>query len=71
MSAIEESGDDEPQSRTAQIRRALLPPIQSICSALGGYEDELAEDGSLSRVYKVGDECLSASARVLLLAAHC
>lgn len=40
------------------IEPALRNHILSVCSALGGYEDLIKEDGDIERVYRMGDECL-------------
>ncbi|GAA96533.1 uncharacterized protein L969DRAFT_95002 [Mixia osmundae IAM 14324] len=65
-------GDDEKDDRQARkddqvqgedgeplTRRELFKPaIVSICSALGGFEEETTESGEYVSVYKLGDECL-------------
>ncbi|GAA5831127.1 hypothetical protein JCM3766R1_006246 [Sporobolomyces carnicolor] len=57
-----ESGDEDgfrrEGPRTAQERKraALHPPISSICSALGGFEEFLDEDGEVYTAYSLGDQ---------------
>lgn len=37
-------------------RAALHPPISSICSALGGFEEFLDENGNVYTAYSLGDQ---------------
>ncbi|EPQ27539.1 uncharacterized protein PFL1_05077 [Pseudozyma flocculosa PF-1] len=43
----------------AQRLEQLRVPILSICSALGGYEEEQDSRGRFRSVYKLGDDCLA------------
>ncbi|GAA5948542.1 hypothetical protein JCM3765_004917 [Sporobolomyces pararoseus] len=56
-----EDGDEdgfESKPMTAQERKraALHPPISSICSALGGFEEFLDERGQVYTAYSLGDQ---------------
>jgi replication fork protection complex subunit Tof1/Swi1 len=57
-----DASDDGPldsvSSKRERARAALLPPITNLCSALGGFEEVEDEQGEITRVYRVGDECL-------------
>ncbi|PWN50526.1 hypothetical protein IE53DRAFT_343962 [Violaceomyces palustris] len=51
--------DDEPEELDdAERLEQLRAPILGICSALGGYEEVLNQDGNLESVYRLGDDCL-------------
>ncbi|GAA5903525.1 Tof1p [Sporobolomyces salmoneus] len=57
---LEDGDEDGFESRpmTAQERKraALHPPISSICSALGGFEEFLDEQGQVYTAYSLGDQ---------------
>ena len=42
-------------------RAALHPPISSICSALGGFEEFLDENGNVYTAYSLGDQVVGKS----------
>ncbi|GAA5823835.1 hypothetical protein JCM5353_006373 [Sporobolomyces roseus] len=57
----EEEEDDgefssKPMSAQQRKRAALHPPISSICSALGGFEEFLDESGNVYTAYSLGDQ---------------
>ncbi|GAA6062112.1 hypothetical protein JCM10212_000866 [Sporobolomyces blumeae] len=45
-----------PMSVQERKRAALHPPISSICSALGGFEEFLDENGEVYTAYSLGDQ---------------
>ncbi|GAA5935882.1 Tof1p [Sporobolomyces koalae] len=56
---LEDDQDEFPSApMTAQERKraALHPPISSICSALGGFEEFLDDNGQVYTAYSLGDQ---------------
>lgn len=49
---------EQPGDRKQRMREALLPPISSRVSALGGLEEAQLQDGSIAKTYMLGDQCL-------------
>lgn len=51
-------------ARSAQERKreALYPPISSICSALGGFEEFANQKGEIVLEYSLGDQVIGALA---------
>lgn len=56
------SEEEEEGVRTAQERKkeALYPPISSICSALGGFEEFANDKGEIVLEYSLGDQVIGA-----------
>ncbi|GAA6007730.1 hypothetical protein JCM11491_003944 [Sporobolomyces phaffii] len=52
----EDGFDARPMTAQERKRAALHPPISSICSALGGFEEFLDERGQVYTAYSLGDQ---------------
>ncbi|GAA5880461.1 hypothetical protein JCM16303_005390 [Sporobolomyces ruberrimus] len=52
----EEGFEAKPMSAQERKRAALHPPISSICSALGGFEEFLDKNGQVYTAYSLGDQ---------------
>ena len=54
----EGDSDDEPEAISDEHYAAIRTTVIDITSALGGLEEETDENGKISKVYVIGDECL-------------
>lgn len=58
-----ESEEEETRPATARERKkaALYPPIASICSAMGGFEEFRTPEGDIETAYSLGDQVVGMS----------
>lgn len=56
---------EQRQSVQDRKRAAFYPPISSVCSALGGFEEFKDKDGTIKMEYSLGDQVISQSTRSL------